>query len=634
MSSDDEFSNSTGASGSSNNSTIVRVTLRLYGSLYISCFLAYVFILNKRYPRWFNVRSWADDEHASSHSDGDAPFNLAQTKYATSYSWIYQLFTLYSDDQLQQHCSMDAVCFLRALRFGRILSLMGCFNAIWLIPLYYTASDNHSPDVDPFQLMTVSNLPSYSNRFIGTVFAAYITYIYAMYLIFLEYQWFTDAKHKFLSTKSPRNYSVYVSGIPRAYRSSQQLANYFSTCSNGSVLEAHIAMETPKLDKWIERRKVVVQNLEHTIALERKTGRTSTHHRLSSRKVSLRKVESVQVFELELEQLNNKIAKAVQDILGNQCRDNISMVMGSIPSQLSIGRPLLSRNTGSKDLLRAIRADVQSDDNEDSSSEESVGEDEISEQGMLRCDYQNNLTANGTNGCDDEKIPTLEVIGEVSLEESWSKENDAVVSAEAKNESVCFGEEDDEEDSERASNDPEGDGIPDGSTRSSGDGSSRYSFRQTMMTGTNVVTGSIGKAGMSLVSSSKSAGSTIMKSSILAGTTIAKTTKVAGATLIQTASETGVETLRRAQCVGTQVVHSAGAVVPLLRSKTEGKATDAGFVVFTTLYATQTALQMVRGCFLSLAVVQILSLIYDCFYRLSNASRSITQSRKSNLISS
>jgi hypothetical protein len=99
-----------------------------------------------------------------------------------------------------------------------------------------------------------------------------------------------------------------------------------------------------------------------------------------------------------------------------------------------------------------------------------------------------------------------------------------------------------------------------------------------------------------LVSSSKSAGSTIVKSSILAGTTIAKTTKVAGATLIQTASETGVETLRRAQVVGTQVVHSAGAVVPLLRNRNEGKATDAGFVVFTTLYATQTALQMVRCC--------------------------------------
>jgi Late exocytosis, associated with Golgi transport/Cytosolic domain of 10TM putative phosphate transporter len=592
MSSENEWLNST-ASRNSNNSVIVRETLRLYGSLYLSCLLVYIFILNKRYPRWFNVRSWAEDEEdESSHSESSP--NLAQTKYATSFSWIYQVFTLYDDDQLQQHCSMDAVCFLRALRFGRVLSFMGVFNAIWLIPLYYTASDNQAPDVDPFELITVSNLPSYSNRFIGTVLAAYITYIYAMYLIFLEYQWFTAAKHTFLSTKSPRNYAVYVSGIPRAYRSSQQLANYFSTCSVGSVLEAHIAMETPKLDKWMERRNVVVQKLEHTVALERKTGRTSTHHRLSSRNVSLRKVESVQAFELELEQLNAKIAKAVQDILDNQHKNYDSMVMSSIPSRPSIGRPSLTRNTGSKDLLRAIRADVQSDDNDDSSLDESANEDEISEQELLRYDYQSNLNEN--NECANEMIPTLEVIGEVSIEESWSKDNDTVVSAEAKSESFCKGNGDDEKDLERASNGSEANGVPDGSVRSSSEGSSRYSFRQTMMSGTNVVTGSIGKAGMSLVSSSKSAGSTIVKSSILAGTTIAKTTKVAGATLIQTASETGAETLRRAQVVGTQVVHSAGAVVPLLRNRNEGKATDAGFVVFATLYATQTALQMVRCC--------------------------------------
>jgi Late exocytosis, associated with Golgi transport/Cytosolic domain of 10TM putative phosphate transporter len=621
-------------SDNNNNSTIVRETLRLYGTLYVACFLLYILFLKRRYPKLFNVRSWTTEEETQQQQPEDGndndpppppPPSLAQTQYATSYSWLYQVFTLYTDDQLQDHCGMDAVCFLRALRFGRELSLVGCCNAIWLIPMYYTvphSNDQDSSDVDPLTLISVANLPSYSNRFIGTVLAAYITYLYAMYLIYLEYKWFTVAKHKFLSTKSPRNYSVYVSGIPRAYRSSQQLANYFRQCSKGSVLEAHIAMETPKLDKMIERRKVLIQKLEHSVAYERKTGKVGTHHTLVGRNVTLRKVESVLVFEDELAQLNCNITRAIHDILGNtESNNNNGNSCTAVSSSGSLqwpttNRPHLLRHAASKDLIRAIKADVRSDDNNDdnsSSAEDYVydgyaEDDNTSEysKGLLQrnngSEIRHPVVGAALEACgniytaNDGNIPSLDVIGEVSVEESWSKDDNVkgLASAEAKDESD-HSEDSQNDDIEQAKELDQID-TPDSSSRSS-QGSFRYSFRQSMLSGTNVVTGSLGKAGMTLVSSSKIAGSTIVKSSIIAGTTIAKSSKVAGATLIQTASDTGVETLRRAQFVGNHVVHSAGAVVPLLRNKTEGRATDSGFVVFTSLYATQTALQMVCCCF-------------------------------------
>jgi hypothetical protein len=118
----------------------------------------------------------------------------------------------------------------------------------------------------------------------------------------------------------------------------------------------------------------------------------------------------------------------------------------------------------------------------------------------------------------------------------------------------------------------------------------QQSIRQGMVSSSNIVRDSIG----TILSTSKTASQSIVKSSIIAGTTLAKTSKMASTSILQTANDTSIETFRRAQSVGNHVLYSAGSVVPLLRNKTEGKATDAGFVVFTSLYATQTVLQMIH----------------------------------------
>ena len=218
----------------SNDADIIRESFRVYGSIYLVSFVIYCF-LRRRFPKLFNIRSWVPEHEC----------DLAKNEYGFL-SWFWKVFQV-EDDDIMEQCGLDALCFIRALRFGRRLSYIGCFVAMWLIPLYRTARECPETSYlsDPFVQISVTNLCSFSPRFIGTVLAAYIVFGYTMILLFEEFRWFTSYRHKFLSGRFPRNYTIYVSGIPNSYRSSTELFNYFQNCTKGAVVEAHITMNMP-----------------------------------------------------------------------------------------------------------------------------------------------------------------------------------------------------------------------------------------------------------------------------------------------------------------------------------------------------------------------------------------------------
>lgn len=349
---------------SSTDSEIVRNTLRIYGTLYAVCMILYTF-LRRRYPKLFNVRGWA---HGNSSK-------LAASLQYSWCNWLWKVFSV-EEHELMEECGMDAVCFLRALQFGRQLCALGILNALWLIPLYGTAPESSETDYlkDGLVKISIANVPSSSLRFLGTVISAYITFPYAMYLIFHEVKWFTCQRHLFLSRKQARNYAVYVSGIPEAYRSSHQLANYFRQCgaNEHAVLEAHICRDTPKLDALVLKRTKLVAQLEHAVALEKRTGRTVQHTRILWRNTSLccvcsssndnsaenstnnimERVDSVHSLESKLQSLNRSVQRRIGEISAQSSR-----------------RGGISRSMAKMDLLHAIQENgavlSQCDDDDD-----------------------------------------------------------------------------------------------------------------------------------------------------------------------------------------------------------------------------------------------------------------------------
>jgi Late exocytosis, associated with Golgi transport len=143
----------------SNDSQIIRQTLRLYGCIYLAMFLVFCYVRQK-FPKLFNIRSWVEY--------GDLKCDLAQTQTYGFISWTWKVFDV-DDDQLLTSCGMDALCFLRCLRLGTKLSFVGCINAIWLIPTFYTAGGLKNIEQDKFVLMSVANLKPSSPRFAAVV---------------------------------------------------------------------------------------------------------------------------------------------------------------------------------------------------------------------------------------------------------------------------------------------------------------------------------------------------------------------------------------------------------------------------------------------------------------------------------
>jgi len=63
---------------------------------------------------------------------------------------------------------------------------------------------------------------------------------------------------------------------------------------------------------------------------------------------------------------------------------------------------------------------------------------------------------------------------------------------------------------------------------------------------------------------------------------------------IKSAHDKGAHTIKRAQALGTTIIASASAVVPIKFNKEEGKSRNAGFVLFSSLYAATSAKQMIH----------------------------------------
>lgn len=336
--SESENSTSDGDGSSSENDDddhIVR-TLRTYGSFYAVCFFLFE-LLRRKYPRLFNIRRWCPSLKCQ----------LAQENYdRILFSWFWKVFQV-PDELIFEQCGMDALCFIRALRFCRKLAIAGCVNAVWLIPVYATAGDSSETShlTSFLDIISIANLPNQSLRFIGTIVAAYTMYFYTMYLLLQEFEWYTHWRHKFLARRVPRSYAVYVFGIPKEYQSSYKLANYFRSCtSQSTVVEAHIAMDIPKIEKLQAERDRVVARLERVMFMEEVTGNRHMHRQwrkntrqsssngggggigaISSSSVGvgitnigpgrLEMVESISQYESQLERLNREIPRRIHEVM-------------------------------------------------------------------------------------------------------------------------------------------------------------------------------------------------------------------------------------------------------------------------------------------------------------------------------
>jgi len=223
-----------------------------------------------------------------------------------------------------QECGLDTLCFLRVLRMGYRISLLGMANAIWLFAVYATSPP--SPETayitDGAGKISIANVPSGSSRFVATVIAAYILFGYVMYLVYTEFTWFIEQRHRVLSQPNKaRNYAVFCRIVPLQYRSNAALAAFFQqSLAPNAVLQAELRVTTPELSKLVKQRDVVIQKLERVMYIQQSTGESSFHVQPSEDRVSRMlgkggtQVESIPTYTAELAALNKEIKERIEAI--------------------------------------------------------------------------------------------------------------------------------------------------------------------------------------------------------------------------------------------------------------------------------------------------------------------------------
>lgn len=238
----------------SSTQQVILLTLQIYGSAYLIACTVYV-VVRPRFPLIYNFCN-SVKEHQN---------QLAREHYG-HIKWIWKNFR-HSDDDMFENCGLTAIVLLRFLRMGLKIATVGIFNSIYLIPVNMYGCESETDEcnniLDSFERIGLGNLSQGSLSLLATTIAAYIIFGSTMYFIYHEFEWFTGARHKFLSKPRPDNYSVYVAHIPKRYRADVALLYYFrSVFEEHDVLEAKVALDLFGLERKVAHREKVVQSLE------------------------------------------------------------------------------------------------------------------------------------------------------------------------------------------------------------------------------------------------------------------------------------------------------------------------------------------------------------------------------------
>eukprot|EP00588_Corethron_pennatum_P006430 CAMPEP_0194286570 /NCGR_PEP_ID=MMETSP0169-20130528/32792_1 /TAXON_ID=218684 /ORGANISM="Corethron pennatum, Strain L29A3" /LENGTH=899 /DNA_ID=CAMNT_0039033047 /DNA_START=142 /DNA_END=2838 /DNA_ORIENTATION=+ len=298
---------------------ILETTFGTYGVFFLASFVIFLFLRN-RFLQAYNVNDSVEEYRTPISARFHGPL-----------SWMWNVF-LVSDEEIFNHCGMDAIVFIRSLRYGRKVAYAGMFTSVFLLPLYfwsyssssssYAGSQNTTDLLDMLTLGVVHNeIGELEPVFAAPVLAAYIVFGYALYLLLDEFAWYTKYRHRHLAKALPNNYTVYVKHIPPNMRSDKSLLAYFSAVfPSGDVVDARVALATPKLDRLVAERKVVVDKLEHAINVYNLKNVRPQHMPIvpktppTSIADSIRNVDSIDTYTSELAKLNISITKGIENV--------------------------------------------------------------------------------------------------------------------------------------------------------------------------------------------------------------------------------------------------------------------------------------------------------------------------------
>ncbi len=148
---------------------VIRLTLKIYGSLFACSFGLFV-LVRPMFPLCYNFNNSVKEYNTK----------LARNHYG-HIEWIWKIWQ-YTDDEIAQNCGLTAAIFLRFLRLGVKISIVGILNSIYLIPVNIygcTDEDGQCNKLKDVERIGLGHLSQGSRSLLATTFAGKCLYLHS-----------------------------------------------------------------------------------------------------------------------------------------------------------------------------------------------------------------------------------------------------------------------------------------------------------------------------------------------------------------------------------------------------------------------------------------------------------------------
>lgn len=190
------------------------------------------------------------------------------------FMWLVDLFKI-TDEQILEIAGLDAVVFLGFFKMAtKFLASSAFFGMTVIVPVKSVFSPNENPYgnismIHPAIRDFVVDLRKKKEKEADKTWLwSYVVFVYffsalAWYFLAQETHRITKIRQKYLGNQSTvTDRTVRLSGVPKALRDEQKLAQHIQLLSIGEVEKVVICRSWKELDKRMEERKNILMKLE------------------------------------------------------------------------------------------------------------------------------------------------------------------------------------------------------------------------------------------------------------------------------------------------------------------------------------------------------------------------------------
>ncbi|CAK4658568.1 hypothetical protein LEN26_018809 [Aphanomyces euteiches] len=255
--------------------------------------------------------------HFNCRAKDPKQFCPAAQKTYGFFGWILPVLSIH-DDETIEFCGLDALVFLRFLRFGRHIALAGCILSCGLIPIYATAvplsNDTSTDDLLTRYAMANMNVKLDPNRMWAPAIAGAFLLVVVLVYVRREWQVYLARRHGFLGLNGLQQYTVLIDDLPLVLRTKKALEKYLKQLFPGKIDTVSVALECGKVESLVKTREQVLGKLERAMLLCNMQPGARPTVRIRGRG----RVDAVDHYSTELEKLNRSIKAGVDELVSSQ----------------------------------------------------------------------------------------------------------------------------------------------------------------------------------------------------------------------------------------------------------------------------------------------------------------------------